>query len=363
MTRAPRFRVLALAAALAASPLAAQVAAPPPPPPPEPPGWIGVSYETTKAQEGVRVRVVSQVVGVMEGSPAAAAGIRPGDVLVSINGRPWEQLFDKGAPPLRAGDAVRLVVERGGRRQELRVVAGTRPVQHREAGTLKVTMMPDSVVEVLYRAMDSLRVRIVEVEGLRARIAEFQVAADSMMEDLARERVVRLRRTNPGQGVTGTPFAAPTLPQVPGAPSPASPAPFAFWILADSLRDSLRVVGERGAPLFTWSTGEGPAPVIEFRPTVPYVLGENRAAGAEVVELRPELAAYFHVDRGVLVVDVAAGTPAARAGVQPGDVLTHLGGEPLVSIAALRRALTRAAGEVPLTLVRKGRTLQVQLGR
>jgi membrane-associated protease RseP (regulator of RpoE activity) len=354
MTRALHSSVLALMAALAASPLAAQV-----PPPPEPPGWIGVSYETTKAQDGVRIRVVSQVVGVMEGSPAAGAGIRPGDILVSINGRPWEDLFAKGTPPLRVGDAVRVVVERGGRRQEVRLVAGTRPVEHVEAGTLKVTLMPDSVVDRLYLAMDSLRVRIVEDEGLRSRIAEFRVAADSMMEDLARERVVRLRRATPGQSVTVTPFAAPSLPQVPGAPSPA---PFVFWILADSLRDSLRVVAERGIP-FTWSTAESPAPFAEFRPTVPYVLGENRAAGAEVVELRPELAAYFHVHGGVLVVDVAPGTPAARAGVEPGDVLTHLHGEPLRSIAELRRGLTRSGGEIPLTLVRKGRTLQVRLGR
>ncbi|MHB1193291.1 MAG: PDZ domain-containing protein [Longimicrobiales bacterium] len=359
MTRA--LRTLALALALAAAPTAAQVVGPPPPPP-EPRGWIGVSYETTKSQEGVRIRVMSQVVEVRERSPAAGAGIRAGDVLVSINGKPWEEQFEKGAPPLRPGDAVRLVVERDGRRREIRLVAGMRPPEHMEPGMLKVTVMPDSVVERLYLAMDSLRIRIVEDEGLRLRISELHTSADSMMEDLARERVVRLRRAGPGQSVVIERFGAPTSPAAPGLPSPEAARPLGFWFFADSLRDSLRVAMERELP-FTWSAGESAAPFVEFRPTVPYVLGETRAAGAEVVDLRPELAEYFGVEGGVLVVDVAPGTPAAQAGIQPGDVLTHVDGAPLLSIADLRRGLIRASGALPLTLVRKGRVLEVRLGR
>ncbi len=362
MTPALRILVFALATGLAAAPAAAQVVVAPPSLPPEPRGWIGVSYEMTKAQEGLRVRVVNQVVEVLQGSPAAGAGIRPGDVLVSINGRPWEELFDKGAPPLRPGDAVRMVVERDGRRREIRLVAGTRPAEHMEPGTFKVTVMPDSVVERLYLAMDSLRIRIVEDGGLRHRIAELEMSADSMPDDLARERVVRLRRAGPGQSVVIERFGVPTPPAAPGLPSPESARPLGFWFFADSVRDSLRVAMEQGLP-FSWSAGESPGPVFEFRPTVPYVLGENRAAGAEVVDLRPELAEYFAVDGGVLVVDVAPGTPAARAGIQPGDVLTHVDGTPLFSIADLRRGLTHATGALPLTLVRKGRTLEVRLGR
>ena len=162
--------------------------------------------------------------------------------------------------------------------------------------------------------------------------------------------------------MTIRPFAVPVPPGPPDVLTPGAPLPFGFWFLADSLRDSLKIMTERGIP-FSWSAGEQPAQVFEFRPTVPYVLGENRAAGAEVVDLRPELAEYFGVDGGVLVVDVAEGTPAARAGIQPGDVLTHVDGAPLVSIADLRRGLTRTAGDLPLTLIRKGRTLQVHLGR
>jgi hypothetical protein len=100
-----------------------------------------------------------------------------------------------------------------------------------------------------------------------------------------------------------------------------------------------------------------------FRPLDPYLLGQNRAAGAEVVELRPELADYFGVEGGVLVVDVPERTPAALAGLQPGDVLTAVGRRPIRSIQELRAGLADAEPEIPLTLIRKGAELHVVLKR
>lgn len=357
MTRALRTLAVAffLGAALAVPPAVAQVA-------PPPRGWIGVSYEILTAQEGARIRTMSLVTDVMDGSPAAGAGIRPGDILVSINGKDWEDQFGQGAPALRPGDAVRLVLERDGRRREVRLVAGTRPAEHAEAGSVTVTVIPDSIVERLYYAMDSLRIRIVEEGGLRERIAEIQVAADSMVRRMGGDRVVRLRRSTPGQTMVIAPFEPPAPDSATGLVVPRAPFPFGFKVLRTPAGDSLTVLAEEGLT-FNWSAVERPGQVFEFRPTVPYVLGENRVAGAEVVDVRPELAEYFGVERGVLVVDVAPGTPAARAGIQPGDVLTHVHDAPLGSIADLRRGLTRAAPELEVTLVRKGKSLQVVLRR
>jgi hypothetical protein len=102
---------------------------------------------------------------------------------------------------------------------------------------------------------------------------------------------------------------------------------------------------------------------FRFRPLDPYLLGQNRAAGAEVVDLRPELAEYFGVDGGVLVVDVPPGTPAALAGIQPGDVLTHVGPTAILSIQELRRGLTASSSQIPVTVVRKGRQIRLLLLR
>jgi S1-C subfamily serine protease len=60
--------------------------------------------------------------------------------------------------------------------------------------------------------------------------------------------------------------------------------------------------------------------------------------------------------RGIAVRDVHGGTPAAAAGLAPGDVLVELGGKPLRTVADLHRALDGAAigREDELVLLRRG---------
>lgn len=71
----------------------------------------------------------AQIRGVMPGSPAAAAGLRAGDVILAVGGRSVR----RGAElqdcirRYRAGDEVSLRVAREGRRLELRVTLGARP--------------------------------------------------------------------------------------------------------------------------------------------------------------------------------------------------------------------------------------------
>ncbi len=84
--------------------------------------------------------------------------------------------------------------------------------------------------------------------------------------------------------------------------------------------------------------------------------GQNTFAGAQLAELNAGLAAYFDVEAGVLVTDVYRGTPAARNGVQAGDVIIRLNQAPIRTLAELRTAISRA--EEPglrLVLLRRGR--------
>ena len=57
------------------------------------------------------------------------------------------------------------------------------------------------------------------------------------------------------------------------------------------------------------------------------------------------------VDRGVLLVEVAAGSPSAQAGLEPGDVIASLGGEEVASVQELTRFLHKSKVGEPLEVV------------
>jgi S1-C subfamily serine protease len=95
-----------------------------------------------------------------------------------------------------------------------------------------------------------------------------------------------------------------------------------------------------------------------------YTVGMRAVAGAELQELNPELARYFKVDEGLLVVNAAPSSPARRAGIQAGDVITGADGQKVSTVAQLRRAIERASGKnVKLELVRDGAKKTVELPR
>jgi serine protease Do len=66
---------------------------------------------------------------VRAGGPAAAAGVKSGDVVVAVNGKPVAAAneFTSSIAALRPGDKATLVVQRGGSTRTLTVTLGTRP--------------------------------------------------------------------------------------------------------------------------------------------------------------------------------------------------------------------------------------------
>ncbi len=66
--------------------------------------------------------------GVAPGGPAEEAGLRSGDVIVELDGRPIENLYDYtyALDALRVGEPARIVVERAGERQTLEIVPTSR---------------------------------------------------------------------------------------------------------------------------------------------------------------------------------------------------------------------------------------------
>jgi serine protease Do len=76
--------------------------------------------------------------------------------------------------------------------------------------------------------------------------------------------------------------------------------------------------------------------------------------GVTVQELTPDLAAYFGAKDGLLVASVNADSPAAKAGVKVGDVITSANGRTVGSRTDLLRELraVRSSGDLTLGIVR-----------
>src|SRR5690606_24015765 len=88
----------------------------------------------------------------------------------------------------------------------------------------------------------------------------------------------------------------------------------------------------------------------------------GRRIGVQFQELTPQLAKYFGVADGVLISDVAEDSPAARAGLRAGDVVTAVNGKKIESGRDLIRALQDVEGDTAtIEYVREGKTATVEV--
>ena len=124
-------------------------------------------------------------------------------------------------------------------------------------------------------------------------------------------------------------------------------------ILRGGNDDDLRVLPQSNWPP---SIGGGDGPFI-------LSVGANRRIGVSTQALTKQLADYFGVkDGGVLVTSVVDNTPAAKAGLKAGDVITAIDGEKVSSPGDITRGLNKKeTGDVSLTIVRDHNTRTVTL--
>lgn len=309
--------LLALGAGLAA-PLAAQRE------PSSRRGWLGFSFGASAFGEGpamvriIRTDTMPVVVGeVLKGSPADRAGMEPGDTLLRVNGeRATIEGVQQTARRLHPGDTVRLEVRRGGHNQTLTLHAAERPA---------------------YLAMDGMPPMVFG--------RDFNMTGDSIFRtmqiylDSARKHTgsIRIEKHDSLMIVYGPRGRADTMRL-----APLERGMMRMRIGADSalagLQDHLYMLQRDGMPGFD----------VE-------ITGRRAIAGASLQELNSQLAEYFGVREGLLVERVTAGTPAARAGLQAGDVVTAADGRPVGDISDLRRALRGREGTVKLDVQRKGK--------
>jgi S1-C subfamily serine protease len=119
--------------------------------------------------------------------------------------------------------------------------------------------------------------------------------------------------------------------------------------------------------------GQGLGLAVPVNPHTRAILGELMAHGSVrrawlgigggTRPLPPRVAGETGRSRAVGVTSVATGSPAAAAGVRPGDLLVELAGRPVAGIGDLQRLLTaeQIGRPAPATLVRDGRVLTVEI--
>ncbi|MEO1600881.1 MAG: Do family serine endopeptidase [Pseudomonadota bacterium] len=88
--------------------------------------------------------------------------------------------------------------------------------------------------------------------------------------------------------------------------------------------------------------------------------GSDALAGVRLAPLDRSHPAWGQID-GVVVSEIAPATPAARSGLEAGDVITAINRRPVASVRDIDRALEDAPGAVALTVWRDGRILLVVL--
>lgn len=278
-------------------------------------GWLGLRAEgvirlhldTPAAPESVFT-----VIEVYRDGPAWAAGIRAGDVVEAVNGRPADlALFQSVAQRLQPGDPIAFVVRREGRRRDFSIEAAPRPGVDVLAPTLLQTAL-DSTRQTFVVRLDSVARALGAATSLRVEVKRIQAGAIEVIQAIESEAPDRRAR---------------------------------------------RVAEPRaGVLLPAGGTTAGAA-----RPLAPYLIGTNRVAGAELTPLVAEMAAYFGPAAGLLVTEVADRTPASDAGLAPGDVIVAARGRTVATVDQLRAALVGARSATTLHVVRRGLEIELRL--
>ena len=331
-------RLIALVAVAAGS-LHAQVPAKKAPPPgnagwsksvaPTERGWLG--FRTLRNPDDSRF-----IVEVAEDSPAERAGLRAGDQIIASD---VDETSATKAPPLGARS---LPASPDGRR-----LAPTRAYGPVVGRSYNMT---------LRRGDETFSVSLVAVAAPKGQLLD-------LLSPLGRTMTppdsVEARATAYRTELTRTTLQPSKVPLRTGVPLGAGGSGVtridSGGGFAVTRVDSAQALIIDGRVLYPARRGTLPA-------TAKLGLRSNAIAGAEFEQLNVALGEYFGgVTEGIFILRVGANSPAAAAGLQPGDVVQSVNGQPVLTITALRDAVTASSGTITLHVLRKGKSVTVPL--
>ncbi|HMM79824.1 MAG TPA: PDZ domain-containing protein [Pyrinomonadaceae bacterium] len=110
--------------------------------------------------------------------------------------------------------------------------------------------------------------------------------------------------------------------------------------------ETLKVPGNMEERVFTFPEGK--------REVLRWNMRSDREIGVGIMPLTKQLADSYNVGGGLLVTNVAEVSPAAKAGIKAGDILTEANGKQIKEGADLIRELNATKGDLSITFERKG---------
>jgi S1-C subfamily serine protease len=320
--------------------------------------YLGLS--TRSGADGI------EVLEVAPGSPAESAGLRPGDVLIAVNGRALQPTQPLGPQivGLQAGVPVPLTLIREGVTQTLVLTPRARP-SATPAPLPSNTPPPGGAWVGFGLVEDSSGVRIEKVVdgspaatvGLRkddivtlmdgaAMKTVGQVQA--FLSGKAAGQIIKITVTRANQpleftltlGQAPAPMAVPTT-SAPPAASPENPP--------------------TAAPPTAAPPAPRPTPTVDPSLGLPTGQRVPLGVGYEVVTDALAKERNLPVTEGALIIAVTPGSPAALSGLLVGDIITEVEGDKVDAKRTLPlRMLPYTAGDtVILTVIRAGQTLRV----
>ena len=295
-----------------------------------PAGWLGVVgksiteiSESELATLGLAQRAGVLVREISPNSPAAVSGLLLNDVVVGV-----DDLDITGASDLQAlvisspaGRNIKLRAIRDHKAVEIQVVLGARPVSLEEISNITKAQ------------------REVGTSEPAQLIARHKVLGEQW-KAIRRELVERSRRY------------------------PNSAPPKELKEKVAELEIEIRQILDRLSALGVSDLNVAPAPrnapngvdaALTQNPDISFPLGFTGR------DLSAQLAAVFKVENGVLVSSVAKDSPAARAGIEPADVIVGSDKQEQINAVLLLRMLSNQREDIVLKVMRKGQIVAITL--
>jgi membrane-associated protease RseP (regulator of RpoE activity) len=316
-----------------------------------------------------------KVIEVTPGSPAAEAGIEPGDVLMRLDSRNLKVPDDLVAAELaiEPGRPVEVVLDRGGRTiMTFRMETGPAPAT---SAPLLITGVPPTASAATDTAAQSGAGAIAGT-GVSAGAAIGAAGANAASGDAASGGGVA-----PAAGAVTDPNAAPGTGAASaggasdGGAVSGGNAAAALGATAVVTVAATAAGGDTPAAAQADSAGADsttvPVPplagagmdtstITASAPATPPSDPRTGAAGlgvrCENLSLDLAKALGAKPGQGVLVLEVTTGSPADRAGIRPGDVITFAADQQVVDVQRLDQILATATSPLSISTLRRGTT-------